>query len=328
LTMPTEIIKKKVDKSDNTLIDKAAVKFWEKNFPGKDIVTNEEFSVPLKKYVAKKKMYDTDAENENFVQIMLTKFLLLVNPSEYPDKTPSVNFVDKKCVQAAIHVFGPWIQMYEFLKRHFVDPVQKDHEPGPLKVWHGRITKEEANRLLMKKTANDPEGWKSSRKQRYLLRYGVGHLICSNIRRRRLKRVIDLNHERIYRKGPRKKYIVDWKGARTGKTKPILPKWYSVESIASIGGMTDNYTHLILLVDYLVMMRGRCNYGRKPAIKKYPKIRTPICAPGYVSNDTVGAESSDVSSPPVYKQIEYPDDNETTDGEMLNELRAEESRES
>jgi len=327
---PTEkkTTKIRVDKSDNTLMDKAAKNFWKKHFEGKDIVTNQEFGAALRIYL--KKIYADEAAREDFIQIVLTKFLLLVDPSKYPDKTPPEEFVDTHCLQAAIHVFGPWKQMFEMIKKHFyADEVEQHKEPRPLKVWHGRMTEEKANELLLKKNGNDSEGRKSSRKQRYLLRYGVGSIICSNIRRGKQKTIL-IKHEPVIRKKPSKVFLIDCAGKRTGKTKPVDAKWTYIESIASAGRFNDNYSHYTLLVNFLEMMRGEYCDDLKYRAKKIRKIRTPVYAPGMApDNKSPEAESSDVDSPPIRKPIVTIDDDEDeTDEETLKELKAEESKES
>jgi len=323
--------KVKIDRSDTTLRDKAGVKFWKKYFEGKHIVTNEEFAIPLKQYVSKKKMYADEVEKDKFIQIVLTKFLLLVDPSQYPDKRPSVNFVDKNCVQAAIHVFGPWIQMFEMIKKHFCDPVEEAREPGPLSMWHGRMTEEEAKVLLIKKTEtnNDSEGWKSSKKARYLLRYGIDSIILSSIRRGK-KRTIRFYHEPLVRRKPYHKHLVNWNKVRTGKKKLVPAQWTYVVSIAAVGCFRDNVFHFTLLVNFLEMMRGQFCDDLEYRAKKSRKIRTPVYAPDMIPvEQKQDVESSDTDSPvePVPLKCISNDDDET-DEETMKNLDAEDSKES
>jgi len=158
------------DLNDNNMIDPAAKKWWEKNIgEHKDIVTNAEFAVPLKEYL-KTKTYKFDVnpkrllfderdeekrnkEIDDFIKIVLERFFLLPDPSQYKDKTPPQNFVSKDAVQCCIHVFGPWNQIFEMIKRIFFEIEVPYHvkvpEPEPLEVWHDRLEQAEAEELLI-----------------------------------------------------------------------------------------------------------------------------------------------------------------------------------
>jgi len=322
----------KIDRTDNTLKDKAAVKFWNKHFKDKDIVTNEEFGDALKIYLQQKKtpLFKEEAKLDNFIKAMGTKFFLLVEPEKYPENTPPKNFVDKLCVQAAIHVFGPWIQMFELIKRDFFDEIVDTRKlPGPLTMWHGRILEKEAERLLQKKTMKnkDDEGWKSSKKARYLLRYGVGSIIISSIRRAKRARKIEFYHEPIRRKKPGIKHMVNC-GTKIGKTKVIPPRWTYTERFACPGCFRDNSSHYTLLVNFLEMMRGHYCDDLEYRARRRTKVRTPVYALDMIPDDKKqNDESSDVPSPVIPVIRPYSGEEDTTQDEEVNKT-LEESKES
>lgn len=332
-----------IDKKKNDLIDKAAIKYWNKHF-GKDtlIVTNAEFAAKLKPYLLKKKwMYDNNKERllfdeknkdvksnqiDQFIELCCDKFFLLPNPEKYPQSKPSEGFVSQDAVQCLIHIFGPWIQIFEMIKVHFFDRDDRTN-PRPIEVWHARITKEKAEELLRKGDER-----KSSRKQRFLLRLGTadgeeGKIFMSNIRRTRRGTRI-LKHEPLERKMPGKIYIVNWNKRRTGKTKPIPPKWTYIEALPSAGGMRDNYTHYTNMTNFLISMKGNNTVDTRNKCAGPAKIRTPVYAPGYGPEVKDGDESSDVKSPEPYKEPVYEeDDGDATPEDMLDKFTDDEGME-
>jgi len=312
-----------IDKKDNKLIDVAAIKYWGKHFNEEKIVTNAEFAAKLKPYLLQKKWnFDnnpkrllfegTDEERkrkvDEFIDMCLTRFFLLPNPENFPQCQPSLNFVSQDTVQYCIHIFGPWIQIFEMIKVQFYD-LDDRTLPRPIEVWHGRITKEKAEELLKK---GDEK--KSSRKQRYLLRLGTaeneeGKIYMSNIRRSRRGDII-MAHERLERKMPGKIHIVNWNKRRTGKTKPIPPKWTYIETLPSAGGMRDNYTHYTNMTNFLISMKGHNTVDTRNKCAGPARIRTPVYPVGFNYGPEVkdGELSSDVDSPEVYKEPNYVDD--------------------
>jgi len=305
------------------MIDKAAIKWWKKNFGEAVIVTNAQFKEKLRPYLLDKKWKfdnnpdrllfegtkDEKASNVDlFMDMCVNKFFLLPKPEDYPDKKPSVNFVSKDTVQYCIHIFGPWIQIFEMIKVHFFDLDDRTN-PRPIQVWHGRLSQVDAEKLL-----NKGDKRKSSRKQRYLLRLGTdpgeeGRIFMSNIRRTKRGQII-LKHEPLERKMPAKIHIVNWNKRRTGKTKPIPPKWTYIESLPSAGGMRDNFTHYTNMTNFLISMKGINTIDTRQKCAGPAKIRTPIYASGFQPEVKAGEESSDVESPPVYKEPEYKDDDD------------------
>lgn len=334
-----------IDKKNNDLIHKSAITFWNKHF-GKDtmIVTNAQFAEKLKPYLLKKKrMFDNDKDRllfdeknedvkanqiDEFIELCLNKFFLLPNPEKYPESKPSEGFVSQDAVQCLIHVFGPWIQIFEMIKVHFFDKDDRT-SPPPIAVWHARITKEKAEELLRKGDER-----KSSRKQRYLLRLGSagvdgeeGKIFMSNIRRTRRGDTI-LKHEPLERKMPGKIHIVNWNKRRTGKTKPIPPKWTYIEALPSAGGMRDNYTHYTNMTNFLISMKGNNTVDTRNKCAGPAKIRTPVYAPGYGPEVKDGDVSSDVKSPEPYKEPVYEeDDGEATPEDMLDKFTDDEGAE-
>jgi len=318
------------------LIDEAAIKYWKKHFKEAEIVTNTEFAAKLKPYLSKKKWkFDNNKDRllfegteeekskkiDQFTDMCLNRFFLLPDPTKYPQSTPSSNFVSKDTVQYCIHVFGPWVQLFEMIKVHFFDPDDRT-SPRPIEVWHGRISVEKTEELL-----NKGDQKKSSRKQRFLLRLGTGEgeegrIFMSNIRRTKRGKII-LKHEPLERKMPAKIHIVNWNKRRTGKTKPIPPKWTYIESLPSAGGMRDNYTHYTNMTNFLISMKGNNTVDTRQKCAGPAKIRTPVYPVGFGYGPEVkdGEESSDVKSPEVYVEPEYAeDDGDVTPEHMLDKF--------
>merc|ERR1712080_669682 len=176
---------------------------------------------------------------------------------------------------------------------------------------------------------------KSSRKQRYLLRLGVAKLIMSNIRRTKLGKII-YKHEPLVRKMPGKIHIVNWNRTRTGKSKPIPPKWTYIEALPAAGGMRDNHTHYTNLQNFLYSMKGNNTIDTRMSCAGPQKIRTPVYAPNYTRKTmkhvdmAADAESTDVNSPPIYKEPEYfeEDPEDITAEEDMDKFSDEETKES
>lgn len=189
--------KVKYSPNDTKLRDKAALKFWRKHFKEEILVTNDRFKVPLDSYLKKKKVFKDDEKRNFFLAEILKKFLIVVEPKNYPEKKSLESCIDTHGIQYAINIFGPWRQMFEFISKHFF---HSDSLPRPLDIFWGKISDEIAREHIIK--GNET---KSAKKGRYLLRYGESAIICTYIMRREKKKKLFLTMIRSYAKNHIKK---------------------------------------------------------------------------------------------------------------------------
>lgn len=302
--------KKVIDPKDTNLRDKAAVKFWQKHFGEQEIVSNDEFTPKLEEYIKKKKIVEDDSQRNDFVSTIVKRFLCVVDPGKYPDKTPSSDYIDKHGVQYAINVFGPWIQMFNEIHKHFFD---NEFDFRPVDVFHGIISDEASKALLVKGNEN-----KSAKKRRFLIRYGWSVLIISSIRRGKRK-TIRYYDEPLVRKKPYTK--------KTGSKKKVPPRWSYSEKIAAAGGFRTNTTIFTTLSNALQYLQGEYCKDLKNVSRRRPKITTPIRAPGFEIDESK-EDSPEPESEPEPEPLKCVDDDEDeTDEERMKQLELEENKE-
>jgi len=293
---------KKKDVSDTTLRDPAALKFWNKNFQDQDVVTNEQFAAAAGPYVMKKKLFNKEEDAMNFVNKVTEKFLCIVDPSKYPGKIPAENFVDTHSVQFAINVFGPWIQMFQFILDNFWENI---YSALPIKMFHGNISDEETKTRLIK--GNE---YKSAKKKRFLLRLkkneqGNCVLVLSGIRLSRGKKIIYENWEAIRFKCKPKVLCRYEEGYGINP-----PEWHVTERIPTTHGCLKSTEKFRKLGDFVHFLEN-----------KSEKIKTAVWA----QQSAEAAFQNVVSSEPPTEveapqpQFVYDDASETHESQLSSE---------
>jgi len=322
--------KKKIAKvrSGIELVDKGAKKFWRKNFgKEKEIVTNADFSEKVYHHIRENRIQiygklGEDPDRKKFVDTCCERFFIIPDPSKYPDNKDIHNFIDKSAVQYAIHVFGPWIQIFTMFYNHFFILTTDSH---PLDVFHGMLSDEETKKKLDK--GNNK---KSSKKMRYLLRIREDpedkniNLVISTISRGRKKKIIYEDDKII-----RKKFKAKQKKNDDSIPEPIPPKWAFTEKVAGVGNYTDQTTYFEKLENLLQYLLG--NYTEDVKSRSTEKIKTAIWSDDYIKAKEIDV-TKDSSEPrseeepkPMMKTMAI--EEEETDEETLARLEKEEEAE-
>lgn len=156
-----------------------------------------------------------------------------------------------------------------------------EYAPRPIDFFYGKITNKEARERLKKRDEK-----RSAKKKRYLLRYGPGHLIISNITLVGNEKIL-YKDEKLVRKAPSTKNQYD------GSTK-IPARWRYSYKVATIGGFQVVSKEFMTLGEAFEWLTAN-----HPETKdQNPKIRTPVLIEHYI-DDTRG----NVSSDPEYEDI-------------------------